>query len=156
MKNLMQNMCNNFFLCEGICSSSSISVSLFLWRHLLLLLLHFCLCFLSIVCHLNAMAGWGSRSSGGVMDEIIDLRNKAVVTFIALSDLLRHCSEQTEGEINCSGSHRSCHANTDQHRIQCGSSDLFCFSHTLCHLWPHWIQTEIQTADGQYRIESYP
>ena len=76
-----------------------------------MLLVHFCLCFLSMVCHLNATLD--GISMEGVMDEIIDRsrRNKAV-TFIALSDLLRHLPEQTEGKINCSGSHRSCHADT--------------------------------------------
>ena len=103
-----------------------ISVSMFLQRHLLLLfLLYFC--FWKGICSSSScisvcvsflrfaiwMPLWGSGTSGGVMDEIIDrsARNKAV-TFIALSDLLRHLAEQTEGEINCSGSHRSCHAET--------------------------------------------
>ena len=73
------------------------------------------------------------------MDEIIDRspRNKAV-TFIALSDLLRHLAEQTEGEINCSGSHRSCHAetpdptSTQRDPFVSGTLSLLFLAHNIC------------------------
>ena len=92
----------------------------FPWRHLLLLL-HFCFCLRSKVCHLNAMA-----SSGGVMDEIIDRRNKAV-TFIALSDLLRHQGNKQKAKLIVPDHIRPVTPPPDP----TGTTALFCFQHAL-------------------------
>ena len=111
----------------------------FPWRHLLLLL-HFCL--RSKVCHLNAMA-----SSGGVMDEIIDRRNKAV-TFIALSDLLRHRPNKQKAKLIV----------PDHIGAVTPAPDPAFVSRTLgCHLWSH-CSPPFTTKNKQLkgRDRSYP
>ena len=113
----------------------------FPWRHLLLLL-HFCFCLRSKVCHLNAMA-----SSGGVMDEIIDRRNKAV-TFIALSDLLRHRPNKQKAKLIV----------PDHIGAVTPAPDPAFVSRTLgCHLWSH-CSPPFTTKNKQLkgRDRSYP
>ena len=70
-------------------------------------------------------------SSGGVMDEIIDRRNKAV-TFIALSDLLRHRPNKQKAKLIVPD---HIGAVTPKHRIQRRPSEtLLSLAHSLSSL----------------------